>query len=223
MVSAILFDVDGTLVDTNPAHVEAWLRAFRDEGFEISRERIEAEIGKGGDKLVPTLVGDEVDRKKGEALRKAHGRYYFETIAAKPLRALDGAEELLVALRRRGVQTALATSSQPEELRATLKSANAPLDQWVDAVVAKQPEQESKPAPDLVEAALEELRVSPERSLFVGDTIFDALASRRSRVRFVGVLSGGTTAPWALTELGALAVFQSPLELYRNLDALLAR
>src|SRR5215217_2647914 len=115
-VHAMIFDVDGTLVDTNPAHVEAWRRAFQRLGFEVPAERIVPEIGKGGDKLVPSVLGQEAEERHGEELRKRQKEEFLEIARQQHFRVFSGATEIFPALRERSIRTALATSSDEKHL-----------------------------------------------------------------------------------------------------------
>src|SRR4030095_16737152 len=160
-VDAVIFDLDGTLVDTNDAHVEAWLAAFRDFGYHVPRDRILPEIGKGGDKLVPSVLGKDSDERDGEALRNAHGRHFVTTASDTIFRVFPGTEDLLAELRRCSIATAVATSSTRPHLNATLASSGLDLDRLVGHIVTGSPPLDSKPAPDLIEAALAKLGSEP--------------------------------------------------------------
>jgi HAD superfamily hydrolase (TIGR01509 family) len=213
----MIFDVDGTLVDSNPAHVRAWQRAFSRFRYEVPIERIELEIGKGGDKLVPSVLGDEVEDRLGEALRRAQKEEFLAIAKSEQLRLFPGVPEILEALRARGVRTALATSSDEKHLKATLASAELDLTRFVDVVVTKSDAEESKPAPDIVVAAVEKLGLSNTRCAMVGDTIYDGQACRSAGIIFFGVLSGGSSDP-ELLEAGAIAVWRDVGHLLHDLD-----
>lgn len=217
----IIFDVDGTLFDTNPAHVTAWQRAFSRLGFDVKPERIRPEIGKGGDKLVPTLLGKEVEERQGEALRTAHGEEFLRTAERAHFSVFPGVRGLLADLRRRGVRTALATSSKGDHFESTLRSAGMDLRPLVDVVVTKDDADQSKPAPDLVQAAVARLAIPAESCVMVGDTVHDGEACRRAKVDFVGLTCGGTDKR-ALAASPARWVFTTPEELLVHLDAVLA-
>jgi HAD superfamily hydrolase (TIGR01509 family) len=219
---AIIFDVDGTLVDTNAAHVVAWEHAFRLFGYEVSQEAIHGQIGKGGDKLVPALLGEAVEQRDGEALRKAHGEAFIAIARKVRFRIFSGVHALFAELRRRGLRVAAATSSKQDHLDATLRSSGLELKELVDEVVTKSEAGESKPAPDLVEAAVEKLGLSPDACVMVGDTPYDVEAASRAGVRCVGLLCGGIFGHEALFDAGAAAVFRDPEDLCRRLDEVVA-
>lgn len=213
----MIFDIDGTLVDTNPAHVEAWHRAFRRLGYDVPVERIMLETGKGGDKLVPSVLGSEAEERHGEALRRAQKEEFLEIAAQEHFRLFPCVPELFDALQERRIRTALATSSDEKHLQATMNSAGTDLIRLADVLVTKDDADESKPAPDLVIVAWEKLGLSPAECAMVGDTVYDAQACQGAGVAFLGLLSGGTGSA-ALLEAGACGVWRDTGHLYADLD-----
>src|SRR4051812_16254417 len=142
-IRGMIFDVDGTLVDTNPGHVAAWWRAFRRLGFEVPPERIVPEIGKGGDKLVPSILGAKAEERLGEELRKAQKAEFLEIARNQHFRIFPGTTEIFEALGVRGIRTALATSSDEKHLAATSASAGIDLSRLPDVVVTRSPDEPS--------------------------------------------------------------------------------
>jgi phosphoglycolate phosphatase-like HAD superfamily hydrolase len=213
----MIFDIDGTLVDTNPAHVEAWRRAFKRLGYDVPPERITLEIGKGGDLLVPSILGEAVEERHGEALRKAQKEEFLNIARRERFRVFPCVPELFQALRRRGIRTALATSSDRKHLQATCDSAGLDLPSLADVLVTKEEAEASKPAPDLVIVAWEKLTLTPAECAMVGDTVYDAQACHGAGVVFLGLLSGGTPAD-LLLEAGACGVWRDTAHLYTDLD-----
>jgi HAD superfamily hydrolase (TIGR01509 family) len=213
----IIFDIDGTLVDTNPAHVEAWRRAFQRLGYDVPTQRIELEIGKGGDKLVPAILGQEGEQRDGERLRKAQKQEFLAIANHERFPVFPGVPAIFEALRSRGIETALATSSDDKHLEATLASAGLDLRRSADVVVTKSSADASKPDPDIVLAAVEKLGLQPSECAMVGDTVYDAQACRAAGIVFLGVLSGGTPA-LELLEAGAVAVWRDVAQLRDRLD-----
>jgi HAD superfamily hydrolase (TIGR01509 family) len=213
----MIFDIDGTLVDTNPAHVEAWCRAFKRLGYPVSPERIKIEIGKGGDLLVPSILGEDVERRHGEALRKAQKEEFLKIARHERFRVFACVTELFQALRQRGIRTALATSSNKKHLQAICDSAGIDLPSLADVLVTKEEAEASKPAPDLVIAAWEKLALTPAECAMVGDTVYDGQACQSAGVVFLGVLSGGTPEA-ELLEAGAVAVWRDVAHLLQDLD-----
>jgi beta-phosphoglucomutase-like phosphatase (HAD superfamily) len=216
-VRGLILDIDGTLVDTNPSHVEAWRRAFERYGYEIPAERIRVEIGKGGDLLVPSILGEELEQRDGDALRKSQKEEFLKIAARVHFRLFPCVPELFQALRDRRIRTALATSSDNKHLQATMKSAGIDLTSLADVLVTKDEAEASKPAPDLLFVAIEKLDVSPARCAMVGDTIYDGQASQGAGIAFLGLLSGCSSEA-DLLESGACGVWRDTGHLYTELD-----
>jgi HAD superfamily hydrolase (TIGR01509 family) len=217
MTKGMIFDIDGTLIDTNAAHVEAWRRAFTRLGYHIPVERIIPEIGKGGDLLVPSVLGEEIEKREGDVLRRLQKEEFLAIAATQHFRVFPGTQEIFPALKARGIRTALATSSDEKHLEATLASAGLDLRRLADLLVTRSEGERSKPAPDLVVDAVEKLGLSPTQCAMVGDTIYDGQACRRAGVVFLGVLSGGTPAS-ALRQTDARGVWRDVGHLLADLD-----
>lgn len=213
----MIFDIDGTLVDTNLFHVEAWHRAFKRLGYDVPTERIIPEIGKGGDLLVPSILGEDVEWRQGEALRKAQKEEFLKIARQERFRVFPCVPELFRALRERRIRTALATSSDKKHLQAICNSAGIDLPSLAGVLVTKDEAEASKPAPDLVIVALEKLSLTPAECSMVGDTVYDAQACRAAGVVFLGLSSGGTPAE-ALLQAGACGVWRDTGHLYSDLD-----
>jgi HAD superfamily hydrolase (TIGR01549 family) len=213
----MIFDIDGTLVDTNPAHVLAWRRAFQRYGYDVPTERIKLEIGKGGDKLVPSVLGEDVEDRLGQALRQAQKEEFLKIAERDHFRVFPCVPELFQALREREIRTALATSSDKKHLKATMASAHIDLPSLADVLVTKDDAQASKPAPDVIMIAWEKLAVSPADCAMVGDTVYDGQACQAAGVVFVGVLSGPSTES-ELLQAGACSVWRDTGHLYADLD-----
>lgn len=219
-IRGFIFDIDGTLVDSNPAHVEAWEAAFTAHGYPVTSERIEREIGKGGDKLVPAILGEAAEERDGESLRERHTEEFLAIAGRRSLRAFRRVPEIFETLRARGVRTALATSSAREHLEALGRSAGLEFESLGDELVTADDIEETKPAPDVVHAALGKLGLDPEECLMVGDTPYDAEAARKAGVGCIGVTSGGNEAS-VLARAGASPVVRDIAELEERLDSIL--
>ncbi len=217
MLDALIFDIDGTLLDSNPAHLAAWADAFEEFGYRIAPDRIQPEIGKGGDRLVPDVLGAGVEAHHGDALRQRQIEILLELVRRNPVAVIPGALELLDATRARGLCAALATSSTRSHLDALLASACVDLCAHVDAVVTRGPNDASKPAPDLVVAAVDEVGLAPTQCAMVGDTRFDAIAACRAGVTCLAVRSGGKTAAELLGG-GARGVWRDCADLLDHLE-----
>ncbi len=187
---ALLFDVDGTLVDTNEAHVAAWFEAFVQLGYRVGHDRIALEIGKGGDLLVPSVLGRDVERLHGDALRKAHGDAYRARVARDGVKLFPGVDELLEAVGSRGLRAAIATSASRDDLAQIERQIGRTFDSMFDAIANADDAAVSKPAPHVIEAACEKLGEDPLACAMVGDSIHDAGAARAAGAAFVGVTLG---------------------------------
>jgi HAD superfamily hydrolase (TIGR01509 family) len=216
----MIFDIDGTLVDSNAAHVEAWRLAFEKMGYRIAADRIEVEIGKGGDKLVPDVLGKSADQADGDALRKLQPRLFARIIKERGLKPFPGAWDLLGALRRRGVTVALATSSGREQLEALQEAAGVNLKAECDVMTTADDAEESKPAPDIVTAAVARTGLSPAQCAMVGDTSYDMQAAKHAGVIGLGVQSGYQSAG-TLKRAGARAVWPNVGAMRERLDEVL--
>src|SRR4051795_3598818 len=170
MGTAVL-DIDGTLVDTNYHHAIAWFRAFRQHGFVLPLWRIHRHIGMGGDQLVAALAGEGFDREHGDEVRAAEKGLYMELIGE--VEPLKGARELIEDLKGNGHSIVLASSAKPDELEhyLTLLDARSLADDWTDSGDVER----TKPAPDLVVAALEKVGAAPKDAVMIGDATWDHL------------------------------------------------
>lgn len=216
-LDALLFDLDGTLIDTNELHGRAWEDALTSFGYRVGRDRILEEIGKGGSMLVPALVGETAEREQGEALRTAHDERYLELVDGAEIRVFDRVRELLAALRERGIKTAIATASKQESLDAVTKAAGLDLDALVDAVVTDSDVEQSKPHPDVVQAACKKLGVAPTQCAMLGDTPYDVTAAARAGVVAFSVLTG-VHDERTLRLAGARAVYADAADFLARID-----
>jgi HAD superfamily hydrolase (TIGR01509 family) len=206
---AVLFDVDGTLVDTNYLHVLAWRRVFLARGeTEITAARIHGLVGMGTDELLETLFGRPRPDLKEERADQ------FAALKSE-IRAFPRAGALLRALHEREVRVVLATSAETSDLEPILEALDA--DDAIDAVTSAADVEEAKPAPDLFCAALEEAGTAPEATVVVGDTVWDIKAAARAGLPCVGVTSGGISRA-ELEVAGAVAVFEDAGALLDDLE-----
>src|SRR5215210_7891629 len=206
---AVLFDIDGTLLDTNYFHTVSWWQALREAGEDIAMARIHPLIGMGSDQLLRDLLGEE-----REGLSDVHAKYYKPY--KKDLHAFPKAADLLAAVAARDVQVVLATSSKEEDLDQLL-DALAVEDDVISEIVHGDMVGSSKPAPDIFAVAMERLDLDSERTMVVGDTRWDIEAAGKCGLDVVAVLTGGWTRR-DLTDAGAVAVYQDAAELLEQLD-----
>jgi len=211
-VTAVLFDVDGTLVDSNYLHIHAWCRAFDELGVAVESWRIHRSIGMDGSRLVKFLTSDAPEDVQDRA-KDLHLRYFTES--APLLRPLPGARELLERIRGLGLRIVLATSASDEELsllRTVLDS-----DDLVDAMTSSKDVDVAKPEPGIIEVAMERADVGADGAVYVGDAVWDVVACRNAGVPSIGVLSGGVSRE-ELKNSGAEQVFDNARELCERID-----
>jgi HAD superfamily hydrolase (TIGR01509 family) len=211
MTTTILFDVDGTLVDSNYLHVDSWQRAFEASGARVDAWRIHRAIGQDSARLLHELVGDRDDEWVARA-KELHSRDY--RAMADRLHAFAGAADLLRALHGRGLRTVLATSAPDDELdllRAVLSAGDA-----VTATTSADDVEEAKPDPGILQVALDRVGAEAGEAVMIGDSVWDMRAASAAGVRAIGVRAGGT-GPDELREAGAAAVYDDPADLLRRL------
>jgi HAD superfamily hydrolase (TIGR01509 family) len=214
---ALIFDLDGTLVDTVYAHVFAWQRALGERGMAIDGWRIHRRIGMSGG-LFTRAVGRELGREltdyEAAAIQDHHGRVFRELLPDR--RALPGAAELLAHLRGHGVVHGIATSGRRPEIDASLAVLGVPSD---TVVVERGEVARAKPEPDLFLECARRLNLQPDDCYVVGDAVWDLLAARRAHMLSIGLLSGGYGAD-ELLDAGAYRVYRDTAELHASLDEL---
>jgi HAD superfamily hydrolase (TIGR01509 family) len=216
-MKALIFDLDGTLVDTVYAHVFAWQRALAERGMAIDGWRIHRRIGMSGGlftRAVGRELGRALDETEAHALQDRHGELFREMLPER--RALPGAVSLLAALRAGGVVHGIATSGRRPEIDASLAVLDVPDD---TVVVQRGDVERAKPAPDLFLECARRLGAENDECFVVGDAVWDLLAARRARMLSVGLLSGGYGDD-ELTRAGAFRVYRDPAELHVALDEL---
>lgn len=212
MAIAVL-DIDGTLVDTNYHHAIAWYRAFRQSAIVLPIWRIHRHIGMGGDQLITALTDEQTEDEKGEVIRAAEKVLYMELI--DEVQPMQNSRRLIEELKRRGHTVVLASSAKDDEVEhyLDLLDARELADGWTTSGDVK----ETKPQPDLVNAALERAGGSREEAVMVGDTPWDVRAASNAGVETLTVRTGGFGDD-ELRHAGAVAVFESVAELCERLD-----
>src|SRR5688572_24409924 len=185
---AILFDVDGTLVDSNDAHAHAWVAAFAEHGVTVDFAKVRRCIGMGGDKLMPAVSGIEEESAKGTAIADRRGEIFTERFLPH-IKPFEGAADLVAAFKARGYTVVAASSAKREELTPLLEVAGA--DDLMDASTSSDDAENSKPDPDIVQAALKRAHASPSEAVMIGDTPYDVEAATRAGVSIIGFRCGG--------------------------------
>jgi HAD superfamily hydrolase (TIGR01549 family) len=211
MADTAIFDVDGTLVDSNYQHALAWFRAFRRFDITVPLWRLHRGIGMGGDQFVGHVAGEQAERQHGDALRAAW-EAEFDTMIGE-IQPFDGARSLLEAVKERGFRLVLASSGKSRQVETFLELFGG--QELADAWTTSDDAENSKPAPDIVQAALD--RVEGAHGVMIGDSTWDCLAAGKLNVPTLAVRTGGFSAE-ELTESGAVRVYESLTELRDDLD-----
>jgi HAD superfamily hydrolase (TIGR01549 family) len=203
----VVLDIDGTLIDSNDAHAHAWVDVGREFGFDIDFHHVRRLIGMGGDKVLPALTGLQEDEETGKRMKERRGEIFREQYLPA-LRPFPRARELLERLRGDGYALVVATSASKEDMDALLEQAG--IADLIEEKTSSGDAEESKPDPDIVQAALESADAKPYDAIMLGDTPYDVEASGRAGVRCVALRCGG----WGDAELGnAVAVYDDPADL----------
>ncbi|HEX2721601.1 MAG TPA: HAD family hydrolase [Gemmatimonadaceae bacterium] len=212
MLRGVIFDIDGTLVGSNEAHARSWVDTLSEAGYDVPFDVIWPMIGMGGDKVLPSATGIEIDSAKGKELTKRRWEI-FQRAYLPQLEPTRGARSLVERMKARGLKTIVATSAGGNELGALLEAAR--VEDLMDVKTSSSDAAESKPDPDIVAAAIRKSRLKPEELIMVGDTPYDVQAAIGAHVNIVGLLCGG----WTKEELsGAIAVYDDPADLLRWYD-----
>ena len=211
-LTAVLFDVDGTLVDSNDAHAHAWVASFAEHGIAIDFATVRRCIGMGGDKLMPAMAGVEEDSPAGEAIATRRSEIFAEQFLPH-LKPFRDADRLVAELKARGHTVVAASSAKRDELQPLLAVAGA--DALMDATTSSDDAANSKPDPDIVRAALKRANASPTDAVMIGDTPYDIEASLRAGVEIIAFRCGG----WTDDHLkGAVAIYDGPWDLLSRLS-----
>jgi HAD superfamily hydrolase (TIGR01549 family) len=210
----IIFDVDGTLVDSNDLHAGCWVEAFAHFGKRVDLDVVRGQIGKGGDLLVPDLCNAREMQRFGEALKKYRSHLYKEKYMPR-VKPFPRVRELFEALHARGIKLALASSANPDEVEYTTQLLG--VGQLLEGSTSKHDAELSKPSPEIFRAALDQIGTAVETTMTVGDTPYDVLASHRAALPIAAVRSGGFAAE-ALAK--AEWIFDGVEQLGEEIDAI---
>ena len=212
-LKAVLLDVDGTLVDSNDAHAQAWQEVFERNGYPTTFERVRELIGKGGDKLIPEVTKLAPDSHEGERL-SAERSAHFAKVYLPQLRPFPRVEELLRRLHDAGLELVVASSASEDELRPLLEVCGAL--PYISHETSSSDAAHSKPDPDIVQVALRKARCAPSEAIMLGDTPYDVEAATRAGVRAVALRSGAHSDA-ALAR--AIAIYDDAADLLANFDS----
>lgn len=205
---AVLLDVDGTLIDSNDEHARAWTEAGAELGYDIPFEKVRPLIGMGGDRVTPRVTGHEEDSPEGERILERRGEIFRERFLPG-LRPTRGTRALLEKMKAEGFQLVVATSASEEDMNPLLEQAG--IRDLVEERTSSDDAEVSKPAPDIVQAALRAAGVWAEQAVMLGDTPYDVDACLRAGVTCVALRCGGG---WSDEDLeGAAAIYDDPADL----------
>lgn len=211
-LKAVLLDIDGTLLDSNDAHTDAWVQALAHHGHAVLRDQVRPLIGMGGDKVLDELAG--LDEQSEQAKAISTERREWVSARLDTLSPTSGARALLERLSTLGLRLVVATSATGEELEGLLRQAE--VDDLIDDASTSNDADASKPNPDIVMAALDKAGVSPDEVLMIGDTPYDIQSARAAGVETIALRCGGWWNDAALHD--AVAIYDDPLALLEQLD-----
>jgi HAD superfamily hydrolase (TIGR01549 family) len=215
MITAVIFDIDGTLVDSVDLHAEAWQVALERFGKKVSFAEVRRQIGKGGDQLMPVFLSQREMEKFGDELEQYRSKLFKKEYLPR-VTAFPGVRPLFERVRQDQKRIALASSAKGDELK-TYKTI-AGIDDLIEAETSSDDAERSKPSPDIFEAALAELGdVAPDKILAVGDTPYDAQAAGKANLRTVGLMCGGWNEE-ELRQAGCIAIYRDPADLLSRYD-----
>jgi HAD superfamily hydrolase (TIGR01509 family) len=214
MIRAVIFDIDGTLIDSVDAHAKAWQVVLSRYGYDVPFERVRSQIGKGGDKLMAEFLPREAVERLGEQIEKERLELFKREFLPR-IRPFPGVRELFLRIKADGKRLALASSAKEEELEAYKRIAG--IADLVEEETSSDDADRSKPDPDIFAAALARLKLPASEAIAVGDTPYDAQAAGKLGLRTIGVLCGGW--PEAdLRDAGCVALYRDPADLLAHYD-----
>ena len=213
MIKAIIFDLDGTLVDSVDYHTEAWVKAFQEYGYDFSFDRLREQIGKGSEFIIGELLPTDQAEKLELDIATYRKNYYQDNLLQK-VQPFPQVKELFQKIKADGIQILLASSARKETIKHYKKLLE--IEDLIEGATSTDDVDESKPEPDIFDASMKKLGdVSAEEVIVVGDSPYDAIAAGQAGLRTIGVLCGGFDRN-TLTEAGCVAVYQDPADLFRN-------
>jgi HAD superfamily hydrolase (TIGR01549 family) len=213
-VTAVIFDIDGTLIDSVDLHARAWQEAFRHFGFSVSFQSVRDQIGKGGDELLPTFLSEEQVTKLGDELKEWRGEHFKKNYLHQVV-PFTGAHELLARVKESGIKLAAGSSAHKDELDIYIGLLKAK--ELFDVVTSSDDAEKAKPHPDIFEAALKKLGEQAHNVLVVGDSPYDSEAASKAKIPAIGFLCGGFPREWLL-QSGVIEIYEGPEDLLQLFD-----
>src|SRR5919202_1954175 len=215
MPKAVIFDVDGTLIDTVDYHAEAWVRAFRHYGVEVGYDEVRRQIGKGGDQLMPVFLPKDRVEREGKEIEKFRTELFARDYGPR-IRPFPCVRALFERIRHDGKRIAFASSCKADEIERYEKIAD--IADLLDGATTSEDAERSKPHPDIFEAALARIApIGPGEAVAVGDTPYDAEAAGKAGLRTIGLLCGGFPEE-DLKRAGCIAIYRDPEDLLKNYE-----
>jgi HAD superfamily hydrolase (TIGR01509 family) len=213
LLQGVIFDIDGTLVDSNDAHAQSWADTFAEAGYNVPFDVVRPLIGMGGDKLLPKAAHIEADSEEGKKLTKRRMEIFREKYLPH-LQALPGSRALVQRVRKEGLTPVVATSAKDKELHSLLKAAQ--VDDLMEEKATASDAKRSKPDPDIVHAAIDQSGIARDKLVMIGDTPYDVEAASRAGVRIIAFRSGG----WTDEQLkGAVEFYDGPQDLLNHYES----
>ena len=212
-IKAIIFDIDGTLVDSVEYHAQAWVKAFKEYGYDFPQEKLSQQIGKGSEYIVGELLSEEEAQKLESDIAQYRKQYYQDNLLEK-VQPFPKVKELFEAIKADGIKVVLASSAR----KGTIEHYKQLLDieDLIDGATSTDDVEKSKPEPDIFISALEKLDgISAEEVMVVGDSPYDAIAAKKANLPTIGVLTGGFSHK-TLMDAGCVAIYQDPADLLDN-------
>ena len=213
MIKAIIFDLDGTLVDSVKYHAEAWVKAFKEYGYDFSHEKLSQQIGKGSEYIVGELLSSEEAEKLHSDIAKYRKQYYQDNLLEK-VQPFPKVKELFETIKADNIKLVLASSAREETIEHYQKLLD--IEDLTDGATSTDDVEKSKPEPDIFTSALAKLDgITSEEVIVVGDSPYDAIAANKINLTTIGLLGGGFSAE-TLTDAGCVAIYKDPAELLDN-------
>nr|BBH90689.1 phosphoglycolate phosphatase [Thermosporothrix sp. COM3] len=210
----VIFDIDGTLIDSNDAHAYAWVEAFQHYGYQVPFDKVRPLIGMGGDKLLPDTVGLEKDSEKGKQISQLRKKIFMERYLPD-LKPFPMARELLHHIHDEGLKMAIATSAEKDELDALLAVIGPYASHFFEEETSSKDAPRSKPSPDVMQATVERIGLAPEQLVMLGDTAYDIEAAKKVGIQTIALRCGG----WSDQDLqGAIAIYDDPADLFHHYE-----
>lgn len=213
MIKGIIFDIDGTLVDSVDYHAEAWVKAFKEYGYDFAHDTLRQQIGKGSSFIISDLLSPSEAEKLESEIAQYRKQYYQDNLLEK-IQPFPKVKELFAAIKEDGIKIVLASSARKETIAYYKKLLD--IEDLIDGATSTDDVEQSKPEPDIFLAALGQISdLDPQEVIVVGDSPYDAIAASKASLKTIGVLAGGFKEE-TLTEAGCIAIYQDPAELLEH-------